>query len=368
MRVGPYSVTPQTLATLGRCLADSLRVNLLGYPALPGASPADFCRETLRRNARDVLWAGTGHFNYMWVSDFSKSLRGAWGVLGSEYLCAQIDRMLRASAEKGYVPACYSGTASFDVPWRRGDGLPWLFHAFDVRREKTGRGPTDEERSLLQGLLDEYERTHFTGPLIGAHITGDWVDTILRPSSTYNNVCALRMLALAPAFGLKTRVSAEEMEAALIGERLRARGFTDYEGAETLSVDGAVAALYLGLFSQETRERLADGVEALGAAAPLPIRAAAALHQSSQTPILTRFSGGYHQAVWLHLGLMYLNGLKRLGRDVEARKKAVEEVFARHRNAVEAVHPDGRIYRSLFLSCEHGLTMAAGQYLELTAT
>jgi hypothetical protein len=85
----------------------------------------------------------------------------------------------------------------------------------------------------------------------------------------------------------------------------------------------------------------------------------------AHVPPLTRLTGGYHLSRWLHLGLMALNGLRRHGRDVSARREAVERVFRRHGQVVEAVHDDGRPYLSLFLSCERGLSMAAGQYLEL---
>lgn len=60
-----------------------------------------------------------------------------------------------------------------------------------------------------------------------------------------------------------------------------------------------------------------------------------------------------------------LNGLRRQGRDVRARLAAVETVIVRHGQMLEVVDDLGEPYRSFFLSCERGLSMAAGQYLEL---
>lgn len=363
MLLGPYAVNLEGPATLVRNLVDSARVNALGFPRLPGRTAADFARETLRRNAREVLYAGTGHFRYMWVSDFAKALRGAYEALDPEYLSRQIDFMTEESARAGCVPSCFSGRGGFDMPWPRGDGLPWLLHAHAVRREKTGRAPEGAQRAALQALLDGWERTHFEDGLIARAITGDWIDTILRPSSTYNNVCALHALRLAPSLGLTARHDPDRFERLLLERRGRPDGLNDHDGAGTLGIDAGVVALYLELFDRPTRERIAGGLAASGAADPLPIRCAAE-HAPEHRPLLTRLSSGYHTSVWLHLGLMYLNGLSRLGRDVSAPRRAVAAVFERYRNVLEAVDPAGVPYRGVFLSCEHGLSMAAGLYLE----
>lgn len=359
MRLGPYSLNYHGPATLARNLLDSARVNVLGFPRLPGRDAAELCREALKRNAGRVLYAGTGHFRYMWIADFGKSLRGAYEALDASYLSRQIDFMTSESLRLGYVPSCFSQTAGFDMPWPRGDGLPWLVFC---HAERLRRGGAPDPR--LQRLFSVYEGTHFEGGLISKRIRGDWQDTILRPSSTYNNVCALMALKLAPALGVKTRHDHGEFENLLLESRLRDDGLTDHAETDALSVDAGVLALYLELFDRPTRERIARGLEASGAASPLPIRCVTQAHDESTRPILTRFSAGYHQSVWLHLGLMYLNGLARLGWDVTERRARVAAVFERYGNALEAVTPDGKPYRGVFLSCEHGLSMAAGQYLE----
>ena len=62
---------------------------------------------------------------------------------------------------------------------------------------------------------------------------------------------------------------------------------------------------------------------------------------------------------------MWLNGLKKLGRDTSKGRAAVETLINRHGHVLEAVNADGTPYTSFFISCERGLSMAAGQYLEL---
>jgi hypothetical protein len=62
---------------------------------------------------------------------------------------------------------------------------------------------------------------------------------------------------------------------------------------------------------------------------------------------------------------MWLNGLKRLGRDVSEGRARLDALIERHGHVLEAVNDDGSPYESLVLSSERGLTMAAAQYLEL---
>ncbi|MDE1976521.1 MAG: hypothetical protein KGI84_04590, partial [Elusimicrobia bacterium] len=72
MNIGPYSVTPRMFESLALNAADSLRLMLMGWPKQEG-EPADLARAALRANARQELWAGSGHFHFMWAADFGKS-------------------------------------------------------------------------------------------------------------------------------------------------------------------------------------------------------------------------------------------------------------------------------------------------------
>jgi hypothetical protein len=356
----PYSIGPAPAKALLMLVASSFRVRLFGVPPLPGDTAADIARAALRQNAGSTLIAGAGHFRFMWVSDFAKALRGAASALPGEYLDEQVRLMTRLSAAAGRVPTCFSTTKAFDVPYYRADGLPWLIFCAAER-------PRAADLPALQKLLDGYEREHFEDGLISTSQRGDWMDTIRRPSSTYNNILALEMLRAARGLGLETRHEPGEFERRLLESRWRGDHFIDYHGTEDASVDAAVYALYLGLFPRDVREKAADWLEASGLAEPLPILSAPRDYDKRLMPVLTRLTPGYHSVVWLHLGLAYLNGLKKLGRDVSARRKRVEDLFVRHHNIIETVRRDGSLYETPFHSTEHALTMAAGQCLELAA-
>lgn len=365
MIVGPYDVSPEFLSGAALITLDSWRVHLLGLPRAPGETPAEIAAGVLRRNAGAVLRSGEGHFHYLWPSDFGKALAGAWGSLGEEYLAGQIDLMTRASGRLGRVASCFTATHGFDMPWRRGDNLPWLIYSHAELARRAGRGPDTDSQATLQRLLDRYEADSMKDGLISPAVTGDWVDTIRRPSSTYNNLCALMMFRRAPELGLRSKTDPSIFASRILEDRWRKNFFRDHAGTEALSVDAAVLSLYLNLFGREILEAAADRLAAEKLDEPWPMRAAAQPYDPRVVPWLTRLAPGYHRAHWLHLGLMWLNGLKRLGRDVSAGRAAVEFLILRHGQVVEAVEADGRPYLSPFISCERGLTMAAGQYLEL---
>jgi hypothetical protein len=365
LKLGPYAVTFEAPLSVALNAADAWRLILFGIPRAPGLTPAGIAEGVLRRNAGPVLYAGEGHFRFMWVSDFGKSLRGAWDVLGAEYLGGQIDFMTRESARLGRVTSCFTRFHGFDMPWPRGDSLPWLVFAHGERLRRTGVAPDVESRATLQKLFDEYESTHFEGGLISTGITGDWADTVRRPSSTYNNLCALMALREAPALGLKTKQDPGEFSRRLLADRWRGTHFRDHAATESLSADSAVLSLYLQSFDRPILEKAADRLIAEKLDQPWPIRCAAAPHDGATLPLLTRLVSGYHRSAWLHLGAMWLNGLKRLGRDVSEGRGRIEGLIERHGHVLEAVNDDGSPYQSAVLGCERGLTMAAGQYLEL---
>lgn len=368
MRCGPYAVTPEVICSVGLNVVDSWRVRWLGVPTLGDAAPAELARLTLKNNARGVLYAGSGHFWFMWVSDFGKALRGALKTLEPAYLRGLILHMARESERLGRVTSCFTSRRGFDMPYYRGDNLPWLAHSVAEFARATGdRALVEETRPILQRLLEDYERTHLKDGLLDRAITGDWMDTILRPSSTYNNLCALHLFRLCPELGLAAKTDSEAFARRLLEDRWRGDHFVDYAGATTLGVDAGVLALYLDLFDAGLRSKIIEGLERKGFAEPIPMRVSDGDYDRSLMPILTRLTPRYHSSVWLHLGLMYLNGLKRAGRDVSERRKRVEAVFTRHGHVIEAVGTDGSLYSTFFHSTEYGLSMAAGQYLELAA-
>jgi hypothetical protein len=366
LKIGPYAVSLEGLPSLGKNVFDSLRVRVRGIPPAQGDNPVEISRDVIRKNARKVLWAGQGHFHYMWVSDFAKAFRGLTHAVSPSYARGLIDYMIRESFRKGRVTSCFTADHGFDMPYYRADNLPLLVYSVaEYCRWVGDRRLLEEGEAALQWLISRYEETHFKDGLLDPDQTGDWMDTVLRPSSTYNNVCALMMLKTARSLGLKTRMEPGELEKALLKARWRGDHFTDYAGTDRLSVDGGVLALYFGLFDASVRDALVKRFEGSELVAPFPIKASPEPYEQRLLPLISKFSSGYHSAIWLHLGIMYANGLKRNGKPYTHHKAKFDALIMKHRHVLEAFDGDGEIYQTPFHSTEYGLSMAAGQYLEL---
>lgn len=366
MKLGHYSITPEALTSAALHVLDSLRLRVKGIPPLPGDSPVEIAKEALKTNAGKVLRAGSGHFRYLWVSDFAKALRGAEKVLSPSYLRGQIEHMIRCSASRGDVPSCFSSYRGFDMPYARADSLPLLIYSvWEYCRWVGDKRLCQENSGILTRLINDYERSHLKEGLLDGSLTGDWMDTILRPSSTYNNVCVLKMLLSARELGLRTLTLPEEFSQRLLSERWRVDHFTDYAGTEEPSVDAAVFSLYFDLLDVKTRGAMTLFIEKSGLTQPYPIRVSLRDHDAGLMPLLTKLTPRYHSSIWLHLGLMYLNALKRAGRDITVYKSRVDALIMRHRQILEVLDRDGEPYQTWINGTEVALTMAAGQYLEL---
>lgn len=366
MMLGAYAVTLEGVPSMLLNFLDSLRVRRHGIPRVQGDSPEEIAKEVLRRNARKILYAGSGHFHFMWVSDFAKALRGSLRALPHPYLKKTIAYMVAESGRLGRVTSCFTTRHGFDMPYYRGDNLPWLVHALREYSALTGDlSLTESSRPALERLLDGYEREFLSGGLIPPRMTGDWADTILRPSSTYNNLCALRMLRILPELGIASRTDPAAFERAILESRWRGDHFTDYKGTERLSVDAAVFALYFDLFTPEIRGAAARRIRKEGLDLPFPIRNTPAPYGKELQPLISRLSPTYHSCYWLHLGLVWLNGLKRRGENISEARGKVEHLVQKYGNFLETLDENGLPYRTFFHSTEYGLSMAAGQYLEL---
>lgn len=371
MKIGPYNIFPELPHVLWRNVIDAHRVRTQGIPRLPGDTPLEIATAVMIHNAQEVLCAGQGHFLFMWPSDFGKAIRGALRVLPASYLGNLIELMIIESARLGYVPTCftpYPGFRGFDMPYKRADNLPWLFHAaYEHAKFTNDNTLIHTHKQKLQRLVLLWEETHLENDLIKRSVTGDWMDTILRPSSTYNNLCALHMLDRCSKLGLHTRTSVHTMAREIRASRLKEGYFVDYAGTVRRSIDASVIALYLELFDAPLRETLADELAQSSEVHPYPIRCTTSSYPKKIISPIVRLFPHYHDGIWIHLGMMYLNGMRMLGRDITQERHTIDELIMEYGNMIETLTEHGALYASLLHATEYGLTMTAGQYLELTA-
>lgn len=366
MAPGPYAWSFQGAQTLVDIVRDRQRVLRHGIPRKEADSVGDVAAAVLRDNAGPVLAAGGGHFRAMWTVDLGKAFAGAMRVLPRDYLKGLVARILDESIRRDRVPTCFTPRGSHDAPWPRADNLPWLLHMADLL------GPSfvgARERDLRR-VYDAWARTCLdpaTG-LVRTRVRGDWMDTVPRPSSTYNNLCALHAHALARRWGFPDAEAAEvRATAALLLERWYEGFLRDHaEAGAYLSADANVPAFYFGVLPERERREMARTLEESALVRPLPLRTRTEPLPTRGLPPLTRLVPEYHAAIWPHLGFMHAIGLKRLGLPWRHHADALERVVREHGTFLETLDPQGRPLLTRHLTTEYHFTMAAGLYLELT--
>jgi hypothetical protein len=358
MKIGNYEINHYAILTGLRILKASMTTRLFPFDKKRSRD----AEEVIEGNVRDgIIRSGSLQFKYMWVVDLGVGFRGIKTVIDGDLIRSILERMVDESARKGYVPSCFSSNSSFDIPWKRADNLPWLI--FMLKEEG---GLLEERGDEVELLFKNWVAGNFDMGEIKKEVKGDWIDTYLRPSSTYNNLCALKMFKILEPYA-SIKDGTEELEDSLLKKRWTNGHFIDYEGSgDYLVGDANGLALYFELFDREIREEIAETLITSGLMDPIPMRLGVYNgYGHEMRPFFTNFSSSYHTtSVWPHLGLMALNGLKKLGKEYERYKRSIEALIE-DEGFIEVLGKRGRPYSTIFHRSERNLTMFAGQYLEL---
>jgi hypothetical protein len=202
--------------------------------------------------------------------------------------------------------------------------------------------------------------------LVRRHVRGDWMDTVRRPSSTYNNLCALRAYAVAERLGLRsapTPISAAT--GGLLEARWRDTFLRDHADARgTLTADANLPALYFGVLPAWTRRRIAETLEESPLTQPVAMLSRERGYLRNMLPFFGRLVPSYHSTIWTHLGLMYAIGRRNEGLPWRHHVESLERIMLHHGTFLETLEPDGRPHVSRHMATEYHFTMSAGLYLE----
>jgi hypothetical protein len=367
IRISSYTIYKETIVTALSIPIDNLKVRLFGIPRMKYRNLRELAKNVLKRNLidRNVVLAGWGHFRLMWVADTAVAFAGLKQVLPKQALRRIIQHIIDASDRRGYVTAGFSNKRAIDIPYHRGDSLPWLLYMCDRYMDwYHDKAFLKRNKRKIQKLIKSYEQqTIGADGLVHEHIRGDWADTLKRPSSTWNNIMELFVLRFADKYAFALTKIPKDLEKRIISKRLKGTFLVDHAGSDLPSIDGMILALYLGIFGPAVRRKLAVFLETHADRFP-SVPTVKDFPKKLVTKLSRIIAPGYHtQASWIHLGLMMVNGYKRLGRNYKDRLTVIESVVEKYGNFIEIVNDKGEIFRKGITS-EYGFTMSAGQYLE----
>jgi len=364
----------ESIMMIPRVVLDILQYRMLGIPKLEYSNNKKIAKQIIKDNSKDISIAGKTHFTYMWITDLAVSFKGAQTVLPYSYLEKQLQRILDESFMLGYVPTCFSKTHSFNMPFERQDNFPCLIHSlyhlknnpdYDEtnKKEKQNICNIDKIKTLYKKYMGKYY--DFNNNLLQKDAIHDWMDTIKRPSSTFSNLFLLNMLKQYEELtGEKTPY--ESCENALFKKRWNGNFFIDYDSSgDYLCADANVPVLYFNLFSKDIQNKIHKSIESSELLYPIPMKTREGEYEC--TFISSLWARNYHSLIWPHLGLMYLNGLKKMNLPYKNHLKRLDEHLQHYKNFLEVLHMNGTPFSTPFFVTEHSFSMAAGQYLELVA-
>lgn len=353
---------------------DIISYRVKGIPKIEAPDLPEIAKKIAKENAKDVFVAGKTHFNYMWITDLAVAFKGIKKVLPSLYLQKQLQRIIDDSYILGYVPTCYSKTENFNMPFKRQDNLPSLIHAlYYLDKEANVKGNSDFEvdvtaknnKEKIKILYEKYMQEYydFDNNILRQDAIHDWMDTIRRPSSTFSNLFLLNMFKKYEEL-FKEKTPYKKCEKAILEKRWNGKYFIDYDNCDSyLCTDANVPALYFDLFSEDIQDKICASIESSELLFPLPMKTREGEYECTFVAVL--WARNYHSLIWPHLGLMYLNGLKRMHRPYESHLKRFEKNANEYKNFLEVLDMKGKPFVAPFFITEHGFSMAVGQYLEL---
>jgi hypothetical protein len=365
-------VNKESFIMIPRVIKTAMRHRAMGIPKIEGANLKELATTVIKENAGDVFIAGKSHFRYMWITDLGIAINGAKSVLAASYLMGQLQRVIDDSSRLGYVPTCFSKNHGFNMPFKRQDNFPCLIHSlYSLRNCDKKENYSDNEhpdmyngekiKQLYAQYLNDYfdKETH----LLRNDATHDWMDTVKRPSSTFSNLLLLNMFKqYGEMFGGKTYY--KECEKALLDSRWMDNYFIDYDNCgKYLCADANVPVLYFDLFSDSIKRKIYDTMESSELLDVCPMKTRQGLYKGGFLSM--KWANDYHSVIWPHLGLMYMNGLKTLGKPYESHLEKMESILWKYKNFLEVIDMESKPYLVPLFTTDYGFSMAAGQYLEL---
>lgn len=370
MRLTKYSLSRDSFFMIKNILFDTIRIRFRGVPKINGKDLNEIARFILKKNLNDgILFSGFGHYKLMWVADLGMAFRGLYLVAGKEQIKLVLERILNTVSKHKKAFSCYRFNRGSDIPFERVDSLPWIIYCLYEHGTLSGdNGLLRKYKPQLQILLEKFERDYLDkNGMVKRSATGDWMDTVKRPSSTWNNLCVLKMLTLAKKMRFQVKTEIKTLEKKLLADRFKNNNLVDYHGTSQPGIDGMILAVYFELFNKAIRHKISDSLEKMNIFHPYPVRASIAKYPSSFIPIVTTLTAhGFHEkAHWPHLGLMFLNGLSKINRRSDRHFENLVTLFTKYGNFLETVSGKGTVLKT-FLSTEYGFSMTAGQFLEYT--
>lgn len=352
------------LSEARRMMRRAKRVNREGFARYDGDL------EQVIRKIIESCWNGgyfqvsSGHFNEFYCRDFGMCAEALVDLGYRDRVVKTLDYALSKFMKHGRMTTTISPRGRcFDFPRYGADSLPFIVHAVRVSGadgllEKHGGFIGDEVEYYRDRVFDAKNflvrrDRHFSSIK----------DYAKRSSSCYSNSMLYMLSQELDSLGLKNPFPADLIKEA-VGKSLWNGNFfyDDLSRSRVVTGDANTFPFWCRLEDSAKRFRRCLGfMEDAGLTDPFPLKytsEAGRIHRMSSADV---FSGGYERdTVWMHLGLCFLDVVKRFDRKRFSHYMGqYEGLVMKHRNFLEVYDRDGEPFRTKFYSADESMLWAA---------
>lgn len=346
----------------------SLNTKLHGYKRYDGNAEA-ICRRIVKdcwNPRKRYFMASTGHFSQFYSRDFGICVETLLRLGYEKEVFQTLEYALARFNKAGKITTAITPSGKpFDFPYIASDSLPFIVHSI-----KAAEGfylMRKYEHLFLNEIKRYFEKVFDkeTGMVKANRSFSSMKDYSRRNSSTYDN-CMAAMLSK-DLDDLKFFNPMHDFDIkANIKKNLWNRKFfyDDLNQIDEVYGDANVFPFWTGVFRERKMfESCQKEMKRAGLDKPLPLKYTSKRRVRGQKMIWQEILAGDYEkdTVWTHLGLCYLDVLKRFGqkKELEKQHKQYSRMIESNKNFIEVFDNNGKPFRTLFYQADSGMIWAS---------
>ncbi|MCX6706793.1 MAG: hypothetical protein NT001_01485 [Candidatus Woesearchaeota archaeon] len=346
----------------------SIKTKLFGYKKYDGNAD-EICRKIVKdcwNPKKRYFMASSGHFSQFYSRDFGMCVEALLKLGYEKEVFQTLEYALSRFNKAGKITTAITPSGKpFDFPYIASDSLPFIVHAIRIAEgnylmRKYERLFLNEIRRYFNVVFDSR-----TGMVKSGKSFSSIKDYSRRNSSTYDNCMAAMLKHDLDELNFFNPLHDFDIKANIKKNLWNGKFFyDDLNKLDTVYGDANVFPFWTGIFTdRKMLESCVKEMKRAGLDRPLPLKYTSKRKVKGQKMIWEELIAGDYErdTVWTHLGMCYLDILKRFGKKKELAMhlKQYRKAIERQQNFIEVFGRDGKPFKTLFYQADSGMLWAS---------
>ena len=312
----------------------------------------------------EFFQTSTGHFSEFWTRDFGMCVEALIKLGWKKEVNTTLEyAMTRFAAAEKITTNIPKGGKPADFPNFAADSLPFFIHSLRLAGAK---GLVREYRAFLEKEIARYASLVFdpsTSLVRSDRSFSSMKDLAKRKSSTYDNSMLVMLSKDLTALRLSNPFAKYDIAKAMQTQLWNGRFFEeDMRKTGIVTGDANTFPFWCGAFSDKNMaQSCIKQIRKHGLDQPFPLKYTVESRRISRMILIEPLTFGYERdAVWMHLGLCYMDVAQRY--DKRLFQEYVDKlavIIEKHKTFLEVFGPDGQPFRTPFYVSDEGMLWAA---------